>query len=721
MTSQMRKQHKVQHPVPAVVFGLLSGGACLAGASLEQNGYLSRPDAMHVVLFLVIWAAAGCAAALLWAAQDGRFRTSGGGRSLSGIPAFRSVRKRENYCSSTFSLRKRVLYRLRSLPTQKRRIVVWTSLCLVDLISLLAVYPGFFVYDAAEELAMVQSRTFTTHHPLVHVLLMGGIILAVHKITASWNAGIFIYILLQMMTVNLAFTYQLEDIRRRVESRTQMEDIRYRTGDRTGRREGGRLILLISFLWLAFCPTVTMFVLCSCKDGLFAAALLVMTIQLRRMLMEGDHFFAANRGGRRQRIRYLAAVALMMLLRNNGVYAYAVFVVIFAVAGGISAGRTVRRKAAERSSCAGSEGNNASDTGNLQEAEQKKAAGVRGRFLRSFLILLMPVLLFLIVSKGLAAAAHASSGERQEILTVPIMQLGRTWQASADTFTEDEKTLMAELMEPLHNETAETDEGTAGDARDYSGWSVYNPVLSDQLKLRFRSSVYDSRRSDFWKMYLHQFRLHPVTYLNAWLMTSYGFWYPEAVIDCYRGNTVYTFTYGNSSYFGYETELPGIRRSLLPWLDGWYRFLSLDARAQKIPVLHLFLSPGALAWVMIFLLFSLARKRDPAGSTGKCSAGKVGYFAAGSAELSESTGRPESADVPGRAAKTGCADVPGSIAKTDGADVPGTVSFGRRRLLLVYLPTFLVWLTVLLGPCTLPRYVVYLWFEFPLMLTELCS
>ena len=35
------------------------------------------------------------------------------------------------------------------------------------------------------------------------------------------------------------------------------------------------------------------------------------------------------------------------------------------------------------------------------------------------------------------------------------------------------------------------------------------------------------------------------------------------------------------------------------------------------------------------------------------------------------------------------------------------------------LPVFLVWLTVLLGPCTLVRYVVILWFLAPLFLAFL--
>lgn len=74
---------------------------------------------------------------------------------------------------------------------------------------LLAVYPGFFVYDAQEEWLQVASRNFTTHHPLVHVLLLGGIVCAVHKVTDSYNLGIACYMTVQMLIVSGCFTYLL--------------------------------------------------------------------------------------------------------------------------------------------------------------------------------------------------------------------------------------------------------------------------------------------------------------------------------------------------------------------------------------------------------------------------------------------------------------------------------------------------------------------------------
>ena len=115
---------------------------------------------------------------------------------------------------------------------------------------------------------------------------------------------------------------------------------------------------------------------------------------------------------------------------------------------------------------------------------------------------------------------------------------------------------------------------------------------------------------------------------------------------------MFTFTYGDSSYFGYEVEAPGTRESKLPWLEELYRKLSLEIYQQKVPVVSMFFSPGFLFWVMIFIL---------------------GFF-----------GYQKSWD----------------------------------RVIPFLLP-LLCWLTVILGPTYLVRYVVFLWAIVPPLLWEL--
>lgn len=572
----------------AGLFGAALGAAVLLGSVLEKNGALSAPDGRTLIKAAGTGILAALFCLVFWSREDRR--TAGEETQKTAV----SPEKSGNGSGSEIC----GLGICRwggKLSRRKQALLLWGILMAVEAVSLLAVYPGFFVYDAAEELAMAQTRSFTTHHPLLHVLLLGGTILAGHKVTGSWNAGICLWMLLQMAVMDAAFVYVLCDLKRR----------------RTAKG-----VRVFGFLWYAFCPVITMYVLCSCKDGLFSAALIVMTVLLRRILTEDASSGKEERG---IRLFFVLTAALIMLLRNNGVYAYAVFLVLLLAGGAVRIRRQNGRGAEKKS---GESGNG-----------RKEESGLCRKWAGRALLFLLPLALYLGGTKGMILVTGASSAESQEILTVPIMQLARVWNASPEDFSEEEKQAMESFMEP-------------GEA-----WSAYNPVLSDQVKLHFDSAAYRENKASFWKLWVSGGISHPAAYLNAWLMTSYGFWTPGAVIDCYRGNTVYTFTYGDSSYFGYETELPGVRESRIPALDRWYRFLSLDVRAQKLFVPGIFLSCGVMAWIFFFVLADLLRKRQWA-------------------------------------------------------------------VFLSYLPVLMVWMTVLLGPCTLPRYVVYLWIGLPCFLSE---
>lgn len=103
-------------------------------------------------------------------------------------------------------------------------------------------------------------------------------------------------------------------------------------------------------------------------------------------------------------------------------------------------------------------------------------------------------------------------------------------------------------------------------------------------------------------LWLDKFKEKPITYLNAWFMTSYGYWYPDTVINVYGGQQRFTFQYGDSSYFGFETEQPGERDSKFPWLEEQYRKMSLELYQQNVPGLSMLFSPGMLFWLFAFSL-----------------------------------------------------------------------------------------------------------------------
>ena len=470
-----------------LMFALLLAGALLIGGALETKGYLTKPGGRMLLLFPVV-------ILLLY------YLTGLLSRFLFRIPFFEKE-------SSPISARSYFLKQYAGL-----------LLCHVPVF--LGVYPGFFVYDASDELNQVLTRTFTTHHPLFHVLTMGGTVAGIHKWTGSWNAGIAVYIVLQAMLILLVYAYVLTFLRKK------------------GVRKGFRIF---AFLFFGVFPPMVMFTLCSSKDGLFTAFFLLMLVQLLKLLSDPSSVSE----DKTECLLFVLGATGMMFYRRNAVYAYLLFALCFGLY------------------CL---------TGRRRETFRARTALV---------LFFLPLLLYGAGNRALTVAMKADDSARQEMLTVPIMQLTRTYTEIPESFSAEEATALKNYL---------PDEAL----------SAYRPRLSDGVKYRFRNDAYLADSSSFWKLWLSIGKKHPVSYLNAWLLTSYGNWYPFAVNNVYEGNTVFTFTYTDSSYFGYEVEAPGERVSLLPPVDRLYRKLSIERFQQEIPVLSLLFAPAFYAWLLAF-------------------------------------------------------------------------------------------------------------------------
>jgi hypothetical protein len=243
-------------------------------------------------------------------------------------------------------------------------------------------------------------------------------------------------------------------------------------------------------------------------------------------------------------------------------------------------------------------------------------------------MLLLPVALFLAVNTGMTKILTGpDTKEYQEMLTVPISQLARTYNYRKDVFSKEDILLLHRYL-PEENPNR------------------YEPLCTDLLKVGFNNEAFSEDKSSFVKLWLRIGKKAPAVYVNAWLLTSYGYWYPYASLNVYAGRTVYTFTYDESSYFGYEVEKPGTRTSLIPAIDTFFRTISLTRSFQKIPVIRLFFAPAFWFFVFLWQLFFRGFRRRFCGA-------------------------------------------------------------------VCFLPAFLTWLTVLLGPCSLVRYVIILWFLVP--------
>ena len=130
------------------------------------------------------------------------------------------------------------------------------------------------MYDAQDEVNEVLTRSFSNHHPLLHVLLLGGIVAAVHKAAGSYNLGIACYMILQMCIAAFCFAHMMDFLKR------------HRV------RRGFRIAALV---FLACFPVVPMYVLCSTKDTLFSIALLMLVLHLYELLDDTAAFLGSRR------------------------------------------------------------------------------------------------------------------------------------------------------------------------------------------------------------------------------------------------------------------------------------------------------------------------------------------------------------------------------------------------------------------------------------------
>ena len=460
---------------------------------------------------------------------------------------------------------------------KKYWLTIWGILIVLQIPVMLAEFPGFFCYDAQDELNQVLTRSFSTHHPLVHVLILGGNIALGHKLTGSWNIGICFHLTMQMLFMTGVFAYALTFLRKNIAIKSVDKvsgNINYR---------GKKVYRTIAVLFFGLFPTIVMYTLCSTKDGLFSTFLLLLVIELMKLLSDTENFFKLKR-----HIFLLILSAMMMsLLRHNGFYAYIVFIPF-----GVFALRKYYKKV--------------------------------------LILFIIPVILSVVIENGLTAALNADSSEHQEMITVSIMQLARTWRYTPEDFSEEDKEVLLSFL-------SERALGT------------YEIRAADYMKSFFDNAEYDENSGAYWKLWTKMMVSHPMTYINAWFLTCYPYWYPFAVINPYRGHQMPHFTYEDSSYFEYEVEPPGERHTLaFGFIDKLYYKMSLTPFQQKTPIVSLLFSMGFYFWVWMYFAFYTITKR-------------------------------------------------------------------KLMVCLPLMPVFLTWLTLMLGPVALIRYMLILWYITPLL------
>ncbi len=401
----------------------------------------------------------------------------------------------------------------------------------------LAYYPSVFAYDAEGQLYQVIAGDYSTHHPLLHTLFLGAFF-RLGGALGSYSAGMAVHSAAQMLLMAAAFGWGLAFLyQRRIP----------------------RWVRILLLLFYAFFPANSVLSLSTTKDVLFSALVMCDTLCLYQMVCDRK-----MRVGRREKAVYVVLTVLMLLFRNNAVYAYAVSIpVLWLGMGRIRA------------------------DGKHQEGvwEAKKAR--RAYLGMTFMILL----LFAAGSFSLKAATHARNGSPREMLSVPLQQMART-RVKAEA--ELEPSMRQELENYLSSEWV---------------FAAYNPHLADPVKNR--AVIHDNPKGLI-ETWIRLGWEHPAIYIDAFLDNSMGLWFLQDT------SHAQVYGIGTRSGFGYlstdNRQMPAgceiVEHSFLPGLRAFMEKIVSDNAYGKWPVVRLLFAPALYWWLLyLYLVTALYRKK----------------------------------------------------------------------------------------------------------------
>lgn len=160
---------------------------------------------------------------------------------------------------------------------------------------LILAFPGNLCWDAIGQIEQViGDAAYSTHHPLFHTLIMGGLVKAGQALLRSPEAGLFVYMLLQDAALAAALAATIAAVARR----------------------GARFSLLLAML-LLYCltPVYSNIASTALKDVPYSACVIVYVVWLALLLERPGRI-----GDRKFVISFFFIQLGVILLRNNGMY-----------------------------------------------------------------------------------------------------------------------------------------------------------------------------------------------------------------------------------------------------------------------------------------------------------------------------------------------------------------------------------------------------------------
>lgn len=246
--------------------GLYIGFCYVAGYSLDNFATLDMADKTFYFKWLLAWLLSAGLVYALFTLMERRSRT--------------------NLVSKSYPWMSRIL---------KSHFCCTFLLLLCWLPALLSLFPGAFSYDAHQEWEQVAQGAITSHHPVIHVLFAGGLVESLRALTGSYNVGIAVCSVLQMVILANVLAYTISFLRK-----FQVPE----------------WVQLFAILFYGLSPVIQLFSISTTKDVLFSAALLLFFLFMIEYYCRNEQFGATGKNW----FFFGVSALFSMILRNNGFY-----------------------------------------------------------------------------------------------------------------------------------------------------------------------------------------------------------------------------------------------------------------------------------------------------------------------------------------------------------------------------------------------------------------
>lgn len=413
-------------------------------------------------------------------------------------------------------------------PKGKKLFVIsWACNMICWLPGFFAYYPGIIAYDFPIQLDQITSGYYITHHPLAHTLLMEGFIRLGNQL-GSGTFGVALYVLLQMSILAMAMAAMVTFMRRQNIKPVWILGVQI------------LCCLMPSNLYMSISAT---------KDVLFTAFVTLFLLMMCTLLEKQEKKYKLSwiDAG------YIVFGTLLIIFRNNGLYALLITVMFLAAA--VIFG--------------------------------KKARLFWTKLLSETVIILAVGSLVL---SFLGNVTSAVQGDKREMLSVPIQQLARTmvYHGGVGVNIEDDNTMN------------DVDKALINDFILYEGYKNYKPGISDPVKGNTNTYVFVYRMKDFFKTYINLLTEYPSDYINAFLALTAGYVSP---FDQTHANIYVTEGITGLGYIQtrrdnaaevdvfIDSQLPGLLEKMESFAD--------KNQYLRVPVLNVLMAPGTYLWVFL--------------------------------------------------------------------------------------------------------------------------